>query len=154
MASARSTISRPPRKVVAASEPAKTPAPVFGDSTPTEPKMRAVHVPSQQQQDTPPDDPAAIQRRVARGAQGEDRINVRLLITGSDDDGIRAYDEQLPMSLVRALLDPDIADFFIPIAGTARTKPPRTKSHWLHTGAIREILILDDVDLFAEGEDA
>jgi len=82
---------------------------------------------------------------MATGGDGEPQINVRLLIDGSDADGIRQYDELLPLAIVRAILDPEILDFFIPIAGNGRTKPPRTKSHWLHTGYIREVLVLDEL---------
>jgi hypothetical protein len=141
------TRPRPQRKVVAEIPAEQPTAPIEPGAT--EPRLRAVKAPVQREA-APPDSPVVLQRRAARGELAEDKINVRLLITGSDDDGIRAYDEQLPISIVRAILSPEISDFFIPIVGSARTKPPRTKSHWLHTSAIREVLILDDVDLFPE----
>ncbi len=72
-------------------------------------------------------------------------LNVQLLISGSDADGVRCLNEQLPVSLVRAILDPTIDNFFIPIKGAERMKPPRVKSHWLHTTYIREIFLLDDL---------
>lgn len=148
-----STQARPrtPRKAVAQIPAEQTTAPTEPGAT--EPRLRAVKAPTQRQS-PPPDSPVSLQRRAVKGSEGEDKINIRLLINGSDDDGIRSYDEQLPVSIVRAILSPEIADFFIPIAGTARTKPPRTRAHFLHTSAIREVLILDDVDLFGEGEES
>ena len=114
----------------------------------TEPRLKAI---KKSGSISPPGDPREIQRQAITGDQSaEDRINVRLLINGSDDDGIRAYDEQLPVSILRAILDPGVGDFYVPIEGSARTKPPRTKAHFLHTSAIREILILDAYPLFED----
>ncbi len=96
---------------------------------------------------SPPDavrTPKDLQRLAASG-QGEDMINVQLIIDGSDADGVRAFNESLPANLVRAILDPEVADFFIPIKGSERMKSPRVKSHWLHTSYIREILLLNDL---------
>jgi hypothetical protein len=84
-----------------------------------------------------------LQRTRHHGA--EDTINCRIYIDGSDADGVRAFDEALPVSLVRAILNPNVADFFIPIQGTARMKPPRATRHYLHTRYIREILLLNEL---------
>lgn len=86
-----------------------------------------------------------LQKLAARGGDGESMVNVQLLIDGSDADGVRCYNEQLPAALVRAILDPQIADFFIPIKGSERMKSPRVKAHWLHTSYIREVLQLDEL---------
>lgn len=76
----------------------------------------------------------------------EDRLSVILILASpSDADGIRSYSERLPITLLRGILDPNVADFFIPIEGSARLKPPRAKSHWLHTSQIREIVLLDEL---------
>lgn len=83
-------------------------------------------------------------QRVARGTE-ETRINVRLYIDSSDADGVRHFDESLPVSLVRAILDPGVGDLFIPVQGNGRLKPPRARGHWLHTGYIREVLLLDEL---------
>ncbi len=68
---------------------------------------------------------------------------MQLLIDGSDADGVRVFNEALPVALIRAILDPEVANFFIPIKGSERMKSPRVKSHWLHTSYIREIFLLD-----------
>jgi len=103
--------------------------------------------------DTPPSGPPAqsswsaldYQRHALSGAPGEDKILVRLCIDCSDADGVRAFDESLPVSLVRALINPEVANFFIPIEGAARPKPPRAKQHYLHSQYIREIILLADL---------
>lgn len=82
-------------------------------------------------------------QRLAAGSNGEDRIAVRLVIDASDADGVRHFDESLPLTLVRALLNPDVGNFFLPIEGNGRFKPPRAKGHYLHTQYIREIILLD-----------
>lgn len=89
--------------------------------------------------------PVGLQRTLMQGDEDEPRINVRLYIDASDADGVRFFDEALPVSLVRAILAPQIADFFIPIQGSARMKPPRAKGHFLHTSYIREITLLDEL---------
>lgn len=129
-------------------EQTTAPTETTDDAPATEPRLRAVKakMPAPAQP-APPDSPAALQRRAAKGGEGEDKLNVRLLIDGSDADGIRAYDEQLPVSLVRAILDPQVADFFIPIQGNGRMKPAITKSHWLHTSYIREVLVFGELSL-------
>lgn len=86
-----------------------------------------------------------LQRLAARGGDGEDKITVRLLIDGSDADGVRFFDETLPVALVRAILDPTIDNFFIPILGAARMKPRMAQSHWLHTSFIREVVLLGEL---------
>ena len=99
------------------------------------------------QAEAPQRSPLAQLQQIAQGKEQpeEARINVRLLIAGSDADGIRHFDELLPSSVVRAILDPEIANFFIPIQGQGRLKPPRTKAHWLHTSYIREVLLFDEL---------
>lgn len=89
--------------------------------------------------------PKDLQRITVQGGSGEALLNVRLLIDGSDADGIRAYDELLPVSVIHAILDPEVKDFFILIQGTARPKPPRCKGHWFHTSYIREIYLFDEL---------
>lgn len=99
---------------------------------------------------TPPSSPPLARptladlQRVARGSD-ETRINVRLYLDSSDADGVRHFDEALPVSIVRAILDPGVGDLFIPVQGFGRLKPPRAKGHWLHTGYIREVLLLDEL---------
>lgn len=90
--------------------------------------------------------PKDLQRLAATG-QGDDLLNVQLLIDGSDADGVRCFNEALPAALVRAILDPEVADFFITIKGAERMKSPRVKSHWLHTSYIREVLVMGELDL-------
>lgn len=92
-----------------------------------------------------PRSPADVQAHVLAGGRGEDSLNVQLYIDGSDAEGIRCYDENLPVSVIRALIDPNVADFFIPIAGHARTKPRAARQHFLHTSYIREIILLGDL---------
>lgn len=148
------TISRPPVRTPRKVSQVETPAAVEQTTAPTEtadvdvpatePRLRAIRTKTPAQPGSP-NSPAAIQRRAAKGGEGEDKINVRLLIDGSDADGIRSYDESLPVSLVRAILNPNIADFFIPIQGNGRMKPAITKSHWLHTSYIREVLVFGEL---------
>jgi hypothetical protein len=84
--------------------------------------------------------PRELQANAVNAKPGEDNlINVRLSLSE-----IENYDEQLPESIVRALLDPDVADFFIPIEARGR-RIPRAKGHYLHTAFIREIILLDDL---------
>ena len=113
---------------------------------------KAEQVKSEQRPDAPttPLIPVELQQHVMRGAPGEARLNVRLHIDGSDADGVRCFDETLPVSIVRAILAPNVADFFIPVQATARMKPPRAKGHFLHTSYIREITLLDELP--EEGE--
>src|SRR3954468_12621017 len=73
------------------------------------------------------------------GAVGEDLITVRLCVSANDSAGHRFYDELLPISLVRAILSPSVANFFIPIKGSGSFKPPRTRGHFLHTSYIHEV---------------
>lgn len=87
--------------------------------------------------------PGELQRHVESGGMGEDHIAVRLLIDASDADGVRHFDEDLPVSVVRALLNPEVGNFFLPISGAGRMKPPRARGHYLHTQYIREIILLD-----------
>jgi hypothetical protein len=140
MASARSTVSRPRKPV------AEMPAEQATESTEqaTEPRLRALK-PSGGQSVPPLDGLRELQRRAVAKDHSEDTINVRLCIDGSDADGVRFFDELLPVSLVRALIDPAIANFFIPVRGDGRTKPPRARGHWLHTQYIREIILLDEL---------
>lgn len=148
------TISRPPSRKTVARAPIKSVLPVEQATAPTEateqnatePRLRAVKAQTPAQP-APPESPATLQRRAARGGESENTINVRLLIDGSDADGIRAFDESLPVSLVRAILDPQVADFFIPIQGNGRMKPAITQSHWLHTSYIREVLVFGELNL-------
>jgi hypothetical protein len=86
-----------------------------------------------------------VQRHALSGGQGEDHITVQLLIDGSDADGVRQFDETLPISVVRAILDPTVDNFFIPIEGKARPKPRAAKRHFLHTSYIREVILLGDL---------
>ena len=101
--------------------------------------------PEDRSQDVPtiPLIPIELQKHILRGAPGEARINIRLHIDASDADGVRFFDEMLPVSVVRAILAPEVADFFIPVQAVARMKPPRAKGHFLHTSYIREITLLD-----------
>ena len=122
----RGEVARQTQQVYQALDPTDEKVPVSSDTPPPAPRT-----------------PKELQRHVLRGGSGEDKLNVMLLIDGSDADGVRTYNEALPVSVIRALLDPDIKDFFIPIAGTDRMKPPRAKGHYLHSGYIREIILLD-----------
>lgn len=92
-----------------------------------------------------PRTPGDVQRHALAGGNGEDCITVQLLIDGSDADGVRQFDESLPVSVVRAILDPAVADFFVPIAGYARPKARAAKQHFLHTSYIREVILLGDL---------
>jgi len=94
---------------------------------------------------SPLEDLRDIQRRALTGGGNEDHVTVRLCIDASDADGVRFFDESLPVSLARALIDPTVGTFFIPIQGNGRMKPPRARSHWLHTQYIRELIFLDDL---------
>jgi hypothetical protein len=89
--------------------------------------------------------PLALQRHAIKGAPGDGQITVRLYINGNDDDAVRFFDESLPTSIVRAIISPEVADFYIPIEGRARMKPPRAKAHFLHTSSIRELVLLDEL---------
>ena len=90
--------------------------------------------------------PSALQREAERASASVEKIAVRLILASpSDADGIRHYDEELPIQLVRGILSPTVADFFIPIEGAARTKPPATKKHYLHTSQIREVLLFGEL---------
>lgn len=142
MASARATISRSRRPV--AEVPAEQTTAPTEEQAATEPRLRAVK-PADGQSSPPMGDLRELQRRALAGNPDEDRINVRLCIDGSDADGVRFFDETLPVSLVRAILNPMIGNFFIPIRGDGRTKPPRARGHWLHTQYIREIVLLDEL---------
>lgn len=86
-----------------------------------------------------------LQKQVLAGGRGEDLINVRLVIDGSDADGVRHFDETLPISVVQALIDPEVENFYVPIKGMGRLKPPRARQHYLHSQYIREIILLDDL---------
>lgn len=92
-----------------------------------------------------PRTPGEVQRHALSGGQGEDHLTVQLLIDGSDADGVRQYDETLPISVIRAILDPTVDNFFIPIEGKARPKPRSAKRHFLHTSYIREVILLGDL---------
>lgn len=50
----------------------------------------------------------------------------------------------LPVDVIRGLLNPHISDFFIEIAPP--TNGARIKHHYLHTGVIAEVLLLFDID--------
>lgn len=68
-----------------------------------------------------------------------ERINVRLIL-----DEMHSYDEALPVDVVKALINPNVADFFIWISKKL-TDPPRCKGHLLHTSYVREMLLLDEL---------
>ena len=55
---------------------------------------------------------------------------------------IENYDEQLPLPMILAMIDPTVPDFFIPIKGAGR-KIPREKRRYLHTSFIRELILFD-----------
>ena len=103
----------------------------------TDPKLPIVSPASQEPEPAASlpqlDTPVAFQKHALKGGPGEDKINVQLYINTDGTDGIRWYDEALPVSVVQAILDPRIEDFFIPIAGTSRMKSPRSTGHYLHT---------------------
>lgn len=86
-----------------------------------------------------------LQKLASSKEPGEDLITVRLHLSTGDVDGIRWFDEQLPVSVVRAILDPSIPDFFIPVRGTARMKPPIARGHWLYTLYVSEIILFGDL---------
>lgn len=136
VAPAPRSVSKAPR---ALEPPKKAPEKVSA-----EPKAPAEKGPGKPPQKT---GPQHFQRLAKSREPGEDLINVQLLIDGSDADGVRAFNERFPVSVVRDLLDPTTEDYYLPIKGGERMKSPRVKSHWLHTRYIREIFIMDDVEL-------
>lgn len=72
-------------------------------------------------------------------------ISVRIFIDGSDADGIRYFDELLPVSTVRTLLDPLAPAFFISVQSPARLKPPTVKKHLINSRYIREIMLFSEL---------
>ena len=87
-----------------------------------------------------PETPRELQATAINAKPGEHNlVNVRLSLSE-----IENYDEQLPEPIVRALLDPDVPDFFIPIQTPGR-RIPRAKGHYLHTAFIRELILLDEL---------
>ena len=85
-------------------------------------------------------DPKSLQSFLLSGdTAGYDLINVRLSLSDVEN-----YDELLPSVLVRALIDPDVPDFFIPIKAVNR-RLLRAKRHYLHTAFVRELILLDEL---------
>jgi hypothetical protein len=68
-----------------------------------------------------------------------EEINVQLNLSDTEN-----YNEQLPLPVVLAMIDPTVPDFFIPIKGTGR-RMPREKRRYLHTSYIRELVIFDEL---------
>jgi hypothetical protein len=98
--------------------------------TPIEPFQETTQEPS----------PRDLQATALNAKPGEHNlINVRLSLSE-----IENYDEQLPEQIVRALLDPEVPDFFIPIQTPGR-RIPRTKMHLIHTAFIRELILFDEL---------